>query len=60
MTDKKMLTERAYAAVEAHKAVYYREGDYVKADFWDYAEIFEINKRMTAWLIEKMEELKDI
>ena len=42
MTDKKMLTERAYAAVEAHKAVYYREGDYVKADFWDYAEIFEI------------------
>ena len=25
-----------------------------------YAEIFEINKRMTAWLIEKFEELKDI
>ena len=25
-----------------------------------YAEIFETNKRMTAWLIEKLEELKDI
>ena len=25
-----------------------------------YAEIFETNKRMTTWLIEKMEELKDI
>ncbi len=25
-----------------------------------YAEIFEINKRMTVWLIEKFEELKDI
>ena len=25
-----------------------------------YAEIFETNKRITAWLIEKMEELKDI
>ena len=25
-----------------------------------YAEIFEINKRMTAWLIEKFEEMKDI
>ena len=36
------LLERAYAAVEAHKAVYYTAGDYRKADFWDYAEIFEI------------------
>lgn len=25
-----------------------------------YAEIFEVNKRMTTWLIEKFEELKDI
>ena len=25
-----------------------------------YAEIFEVNKRMTTWLIEKIEELKDI
>ena len=25
-----------------------------------YAEIFEINKRMTAWLIGQFEELKDI
>ena len=25
-----------------------------------YAEIFETNKRMPAWLIEKMEDLKDI
>ena len=25
-----------------------------------YAELFEINKQMTAWLIEKLEELKDI
>lgn len=34
--------ERARTAVESHKAVYYRGGDYLKADFWDYAEIFEI------------------
>ena len=25
-----------------------------------YAEIFETNKRMTVWLIDKFEELKDI
>lgn len=25
-----------------------------------YAEIFAVNKKMTAWLIEKIEELKDI
>ncbi len=42
MNDKNLLTERAYTAVESHKAVYYKEGDYRKADFWDYAEIFEI------------------
>ncbi len=34
--------ERARTAVESHKDVYYRSGDYIKADFWDYAEIFEI------------------
>lgn len=33
---------RAKEAIEAHKAVYYKEGGYEKADFWDYAEIFEI------------------
>ncbi len=34
--------ERAIQAVAAHKAVYYLNGEYRKADFWDYAEIFEI------------------
>ena len=34
--------DRAYAAVQSHKAVYYNNGEYRKADFWDYAEIFEI------------------
>lgn len=33
---------RAKEAIEAHKAVYYKDGGYEKADFWDYAEIFEI------------------
>ncbi len=33
---------RAKEAIEAHKAVYYKEGEYSRADFWDYAEIFEI------------------
>jgi len=34
--------ERAAEAVALHKALYYSDGDYRKADFWDYAEIFEI------------------
>ena len=33
---------RAGAAIAAHKAVYYNNGGYRGADFWDYAEIFEI------------------
>lgn len=33
---------RAKEAIEAHKAVYYKDGGYDRADFWDYAEIFEI------------------
>ena len=33
---------RAREAVEAHKAAYYRGGEYRGADFWDFAEIFEI------------------
>lgn len=37
----KLLT-RAYECMEKHKAVYYDKGNYVKADFWDFAEIFEI------------------
>ena len=37
-----VYSDRAYAAVNVHKAVYYDGGDYRKADFWDYAEIFEI------------------
>lgn len=38
-------TERkavAAQAVAAHKAAYYQNGEYRGADFWDYAEIFEI------------------
>lgn len=34
--------ERAREAVESHKAVYYKNGGYAGADFWDFAEIFEI------------------
>ena len=41
MTREEMIA-RAKEAVELHKAAYYKEGDYIKADFWDYAEIFEI------------------
>ena len=41
MSDTERLT-RAREAVESHKAVYYKDGEYRKADFWDYAEIFEI------------------
>ena len=33
---------RANEAIQAHKAVYYNNGGYRGADFWDYAEIFEI------------------
>ena len=33
---------RAKAAVADHKAVYYKNGEYRGADFWDFAEIFEI------------------
>ena len=41
MTRDEMLT-RAKEAVQFHKDAYYRNGEYIKADFWDYAEIFEI------------------
>ena len=40
--EKAELLERARRAISAHKAVYYRDGAYTGADFWDYAEIFEI------------------
>ena len=36
------LIARAKSAVEAHKAAYYQNGEYRGADFWDFAEIFEI------------------
>ena len=36
------LLARAIQAFGAHKKTYYKKGDYVGADFWDYAEIFEI------------------
>lgn len=39
---KEARIERAREAVERHKAVYYNDGEYVRADFWDFAEIFEI------------------
>jgi len=38
-TERLTLAKNAF---EAHKSVYYDKGDYKKADFWDYAEIFEI------------------
>ncbi len=40
--DKQNLIYRAKEAIEAHKAVYYSNGEYRGADFWDFAEIFEI------------------
>ncbi len=42
MMSTTFFIERAVSAVESHKAVYYNGGNYRKADFWDYAEIFEI------------------
>ena len=33
---------RAKEAFKHYNEVYYHEGDYYKADFWDYAEIFEM------------------
>lgn len=32
----------ARQAIDDHKRAYYKNGDYIKADFWDFAEIFEI------------------
>lgn len=40
--EKKELLARAYECMENHKKVYYDNGNYVGADFWDFAEIFEI------------------
>lgn len=39
---KNVILERAKEAIESHKKIYYRDGEYIKADFWDFAEIFEI------------------
>ncbi len=40
--DKAERIQRAKEAIASHKAAYYHNGEYVKADFWDFAEIFEI------------------
>lgn len=40
--EKSELIKRAKEAIDAHKARYYKDGEYVGADFWDFAEIFEI------------------
>jgi len=40
--DKNERILMAKKAIEDHKKVYYNNGDYVGADFWDFAEIFEI------------------
>ncbi|MBO4355421.1 MAG: hypothetical protein J5850_01020, partial [Clostridia bacterium] len=39
--DKELL-QKAIESFRAHKSVYYSKGEYRRADFWDYAEIFEI------------------
>jgi len=36
------MINNAKTAIDCHKAVYYADGEYRGADFWDYAEIFEI------------------
>ena len=40
--DKNQRIEIAKKAIADHQAVYYKDGNYVGADFWDFAEIFEI------------------
>lgn len=40
--DKETRIQRAAEAVERHKSTYYKNGEYRRADFWDFAEIFEI------------------
>lgn len=39
---KTELLKRAKEVIDAHKSMYYRNGEYIGADFWDFAEIFEI------------------
>lgn len=40
--DRQERIALAKRAIEDHKREYYRQGEYIKADFWDFAEIFEI------------------
>lgn len=40
--NKEELIARAKEAIDSHKAAYYNSGEYTGADFWDFAEIFEI------------------
>ena len=36
------MLNKAKPAIDCHKKIYYADGEYRGADFWDYAEIFEI------------------
>jgi len=47
---------RAKECLKAYNKVYYNKGDFFKADFWDYAEIFEMI--LDAYEITKDEEYK--
>ena len=47
---------RAKECLKAYNEVYYKDGDFYKADFWDYAEIFEMV--LDAYEITKDEEYK--
>ncbi len=40
--EKIELIKRAKSAIDSHKNIYYNNGEYKGADFWDFAEIFEI------------------
>lgn len=40
--DRNQRIEIANKAIADHQKLYYKDGNYVGADFWDFAEIFEI------------------
>ena len=54
--DNRAIIQRSLDYIEDNLQSEITAGELAEQD--KYAEIFEINKRMTLWLIEKFEELK--
>ena len=54
--DNRAIIQRSLDYIEDNLQSEITAGELAEQD--NYAEIFEINKRMTLWLIEKFEELK--